>query len=249
MGHSLAHAYALPPKEVSSKYEWAKDLKPLLQIKALALVPILREPVLHGGMRWANDELQVLSADGTTIRRWRPYQGRFAEREPSSITLEAAEKMFWAAPLSPVFEVNGPKLDYRPERKERVIWSIQMGMDLTGYEWNPKTQTWLGWTLSPRQLFVLADPYRNFHRIAWSAEGEPVRFLACDTVRTVLIENIDNGLSRFSFFKDAKPVGYTLFDFAGGTRRSEITSVAALGCSDFVVSGSFGVTRVAYPRW
>jgi hypothetical protein len=245
----LAHAYALPPREVLRSYDWAKDLKNLAQVKAISLRSIQTEPVLHGGLAFdpRSGKLSILSPDGARVREFSTRSGG-APRERAIAETEA-EKLFWGPSPSPVFEWTGRQIDYRPERGGRAIWSIPLDVDLSGQEWSSETKAWVGWMVNPRQLYVLPEPYRNFHKIGWTSEGEPVRFFSCDSSRFVLVENLSNGLSRFFYFRNAEPMGYTIFDFAGGARRAEITAVRANSCYDFYVAGSFGVTRVQYARW
>lgn|GEM_PF-1616298 len=248
----FALAFALPPREVVRTYDWAKDLRGLAQVKARVITNLLPDPVLHGGLVFdgKKSQLKVLSPDGTRVAEYVVRPGGLSDRRERLVTDPEAEKIFWKdEPASAVFEWTGKQIDYRPERGGRVIWSVPLPLELTGQEWSSETRSWVGWVVSPRTLFVLPDPYRNFYKLSWTSEGEPVRFFACDRSRLVLVENLSNGLSRFFYFRDGEPIGYTIFDFAQGTRRAEITAVRSSGCTDFFVAGSFGVTRVQYTRW
>lgn len=232
-------------------YDWAKDLRGLAQIKAATNENLLKEPVLHGGLSFdaKSGRLQILAADGSHVSEFKVHPAYLGERRERPLTEAEADKLFWPGSSSPIFEWSGRQIDYKPERGGRSIWSIPMPLELTDQEWNASSAAWTGWSVNPRVLFVLPDPYHNFYKLSWTSEGEPVRFFACDRSRLVLVENLSNGLSRFFYFRNGEPIGYTIFDFAQGSRRAEITAVRSDGCTDFFIAGSFGLTRVKYARW
>jgi hypothetical protein len=147
-----------------------------------------------------------------------------------------------------VFVLNGTRLDYKgSSSRDRTYWSIDLGREAVRVESQDAALT--AWQIYPPKLFYLPSNLASFYRIDWAPDAEPVAFLLCDKHRAVVVENMAGGLSRMVFLKDVlQPVGYTVFDFSGQDRKSDVLAADTSDCENFFIAGPFGTLRVRYGR-
>ena len=231
---SLLVAIALPPKIIDSTYKWVSDLKSLPQVGARKIESLMTQPILHGGFKLDHGKLLVLNSDASKVLVVPNAGGAPRERPVGD-----PQEIFWRPPALNNFRLEGQDLHYLD------VWAIQLGFKPLGVESSTRGAL-VGWGTYPAQLFYFPSDLRNFYRIHWGEDSEPLRFFFCDPNTAVLAENLSTGLSRFTFFRSGKPAFYTIFDFSHALRRSDMTAIESSSCSVFYVAGTFGLVRVSY---
>ncbi len=232
----LLGALALPPKIVESSYDWAQKIKNLPQRKAANIQVLSQEPILHGGLWLRDEKVLVLSPDGTRMRDF-----AFAGSGPTADRPAPADLgPFWKKPNVAPFTVSAHRIDYQG------LWSVPVDFPIEGYDRYPGGSPLIGWSTYPPQLFYLPTDLKNFNKIEWSLDSEPLKFFFCDRFTMALVENLTNGLSRVVFFRGDNPQSYTIFDFGGAAQKSDLSGVLARNCFDFYFAGTFGLVRVRY---
>lgn len=232
----LLAATALPPKLVESTYTWSEKIKILPQRKAVEVRNLSPQPILHGGVLLNHDGISVLSPDGSRILEY-TASGFLRERAAPPLGTDSA---FWKKSRLDPYRLQGEYLQMGP------AWSVNLGTEIRGAETSNRGGSLVAWSVFPPQLFYLGEQKRYLHKIAWSPESEPVRFFFCDAYTSTLVENLPNGFTRVVFFRDEKPQSYTIFDFSGERRKSDLSAVVARNCFDFYFAGTFGLVKVRY---
>ena len=234
----LAAAFALPPKIIESSYQWIPQLKALPQIKARSVEYLSKTPVIHGGLAMKNGRLLVLSPEFSRLTEYSSKPLAAAVERPA----ETEQNLFWQSMPLGNFKVQGSKLHYYD------VWSVPLGFEPMGVERYQSASALIGWGSYPAELFYFPSDLKYFYKIHWSEDSEPVRFFFCDRFTPVLVENLKNAFTRMVFFKGNKPSSYTVFDFSGELRRSDVSAVTSSSCADFYFAGTFGLVRVQYGR-
>jgi len=234
----------MPPKFVDQKYEWDTELKQIRVRPALRIEKMSAKPVNHGGLTLANGDthLLVLSEDGATVDDYPLAQLRSPKTR--RVMPGEVDAQFWKQPKLDPFTWDADRLHYF-----KTIWTVPVGFIPSRIERAPRSGALLGVLPFPPRLFYFPENLRTFYRIEWSRESEPVQFLPCDGMNSVLVENLTNGLNRFFYFNRENPVAYTLFDFSDANRRSDLSAVVALkSCNEFFIGGAFGLVHIRYGR-
>jgi hypothetical protein len=247
----------LPPIVHFQDWDWRKVAPTLAQKSAREVQVVDPSPYLYGEV--------FLSSNKSILYRVREEQG-----QP---LVEAATKEAWSRPslsfrhgpdpnlflsqnswnfprefrLSSM-ELKGEKISFFPNGfSQAMLWFSNVG----GGNWVSfyKSEAGAYLALDPVENLVVTltkgrDKILGYH---WAADNQLIRYFPCDSRNDVLVENAPElGISRFIFFKDGSPESYTVFDFSGSDRKSEITWVEAIDCRNFFVSGNFGLSRVRY---
>jgi hypothetical protein len=244
----------LPPRIIEKSFSWEGEIKGLPAQKPRSVDKLLTSPIGHGGLLLdqARNRVVLYSSDGNG---WLDFST--AHLGPLSALykpLSSAERKLFASlskepgafPFaSGYFRVQADKLEYLSSPKGGPLWALDIGFEVLSVNHGPR-QALLGWTAYPARLFHVGSDLKTFTRIRWSEDSEPIAFLGCGGSRQMLVENVRNGLSRIVFFESGKPTSYSIFDFSGTDRQSEISVVAAASCFEIFVAGSFGLSRIRY---
>ncbi|MBS1982687.1 MAG: hypothetical protein JST16_00830 [Bdellovibrionales bacterium] len=244
----FAIAYSLPPKLVEVSLKSDSALGQAAHVAARKVEIVSSEPVLHGGMSLSKDKrsLLILNADATAVTELALDQ---ADAKPRSRSIDTATKnaLLASQTQTGAFAVESDKVAFRPDRSlPGALWEVPLGFEPLGLAMNGDGGALWGWGAYPAHLLTFPADRRNFYKIDWQEDSEPVAVVPCDGARAVLVENLRSGSNRFVFFTATLPKKYALIDFTGDKRSSDISGVAARSCEDIFVAGTFGVARVRF---
>lgn len=131
--------------------------------------------------------------------------------------------------------------------RKREYWSIAFPWGIDQAEQNLHSKQLMGYSVSQPKLFFLPKSLKKVVEISWEKNSQIVSLQPCDAYRSLMVENMASGISRFTYFRGQKPYSYTKFDFTSGKRKSRVFNVLTMGCSRTLVSGDFGIIEVKYP--
>jgi len=247
-------AYLLPPMVQTQEWDWRKHASSITAKAARYVEPIDSNPYLYGEffLQAKNNQLYRVREDASGTRtEVVSRNGLFANTPLFKEHTGALPDSAWNFKLKhreSNFELADSKLSFFPNGFSKpLMWFSP----LPGFHW-------VSFSRSPTNAFLAMEPVEgvllhfskardrvNLYR--WDPTSQLIRFFSCDANQDLMVENSpDLGLSRFVFWSGGRPTAYTVFDFSGSERKSEVTWVEAFDCRDIVVGGSFGLRRVRY---
>lgn len=256
-------ALLLPPVIQPQNWEWRSQVTSLTAKAARRVEIIDSRPLNFGEVYLSKDRKSLFRIDFENVNSKSKHpRVEFLNRnqlgdskprfQPSSMSFETLAQNRSIKISSKLqessFELADDKLSYFPNGFNKpLLWFAKVG----GSHWTSLKKSssggYLG--LDPVEGLVMTL-LRNRDRLLlyqWDRESQLINYFPCDGGNDVLVENVPSlGLSRLVFFVDGKPRSFTVFDFSGSARNSEITWAESFDCRDFIVGGNFGISRVRY---
>jgi hypothetical protein len=251
-GACLAHAYSLPPKVVTIDTATATvHVNDLPRVEAKSVDLLTKDDLLSGGLfvDAAHARLTVAASDGQTGIEWRlkPDHKSLSDRREFSLNGDSRARLFPRGQGDGGFFAFPDRLAFRPEpNMERDFWSVPLDAELVTLARDAHGSQLNAWSVYPARLLVFHQAQERLFLLRWNGEGEPVAFLPCGNGQSLLVENLDSGLTRLVFFEGERPVRRSEFDWTSNQRRSHASTARSTDCREVFVTGSFGLARVSY---
>jgi hypothetical protein len=253
-----AAAFLLPPIIQQKTWTWKTAVSDLVSRPARTVDTISSLPNPDGSFYVSENKRELYRSNSENngdrmdrARRDDLHLGSVAFQSSGSSSKSDLEKQRWKFKNSfqkASFELSGERLSFFPNGFSKpLLWTSQVGGG-----------NWISFEQNIRQGLMSLDPVKGrllyFPKsrtqitvYEWDRQSHLIRFFPCDNTMDLLVENVPQaGLTRFSFWQDGVPKSFTVFDFTGSNRKSQVTWVDAFDCRDIVVGGNFGLQRVRY---